>query len=63
MKRKNRCLIFIVTRSGPSQTTVLDSFYSLARAEEMKGVYEQKMKEHNVSEFVFEVQSSVYYDE
>lgn len=62
-KPKQRQIIYAVVRSGGGAVTVLDSFKTFQRAEEMCAVYEQQMKEKNIEMFSFKPQPSCYYDE
>lgn len=49
---------------GGDAVCLLDSFRTLERAEEVKGVYEQQLAEKDLFPmYFFEIQTSTYYDE
>lgn len=68
---KHRTQIYVVVREDRWRyeegisTTVIDSFRSLERAEEVAAGYEQDMKDRQVGSdsVVFKVVTSTYYDE
>lgn len=61
---KNRQIIYVVVRvaEGTGQSVVLDSFATLESCENKCGEYSQLFKDKNVEGFVFQPQTSAFYD-
>lgn len=66
---KHRTTIYVLTRQfwndlhTHSAFTVLDSFYTLERAEEVAEIFRKEAKESGVEDYLFfEVMASTYYD-
>jgi len=71
----NRTIIYTIVRTEHGEEfdtyqrvlsynpVVLDSFRTLERAEEVVGQFEQQFKEAGVDGYMFEVQTSSFYDE
>lgn len=63
---KHRQNIYVIIRMSTypnmSPTTVLDSFRTIERAEEVVEGYKQTMLERNISGLTFHIFPSTYYD-
>lgn len=68
---QHRVALFIVVRTQYEEDSqlfikplVLGAYLSIDRAEEIKGKYEQEMRDRGLYDFFeFEVQAATYYDE
>jgi hypothetical protein len=61
---KQRGTIYAVLRFGNDVLpTILDSFRTYERAQEVCGIYEQQMKERGLEGFIFQVQTTTYYND
>lgn len=70
MPRNHRALNYTIIRVvrmnewRVCDPAILDSFRTLERAEEVKGIYEQQMKENGLEgQFEFHIQTHTWYDE
>lgn len=63
-KLKRHQIIYVVLRVAPDtgQSVVLDSFESLESCENKCAEYSQLFKDKNVEGFIFQPQSSAFYD-
>jgi predicted kinase len=61
---KHRQIIFVVLRTeiDAGWPVVLDSFLTLEGAENKRGEYEQVFADRNIPGFIFEVQTSCWYE-